>query len=813
MSVSTTPLCILIVEDSDSAADLLIEPLKKGGFELQQQRVDSAAALQAALQRQRWDLVLSAIKLTAFGAGAALDVLRQSSPEIPLIVIGESGDEAAATELMRAGARDYLMRGDLQRLLPLLQRELGDAGERLRWRQAEDAVHEGAERLRAITNSTSHAIVSVDENNRISFFSRGAQAIFGYSEAETLGQPTTLLTPQEQRAAHDAGFQRYVQTRVDHLSGKVVELTARRKNGELFPIELSLSHSVVRERLLFTAIIDDISERSAAQKKILKLSRMYAALSECNEAIVRCTNEEELFHAVCRATVQAGGLKFAWVGMVDDGSNKLLPVAHFGEGASYIQGIEASVASDDPLGQGLAGTCFRENRSVWCQDFHNDVRTVPWQARAKPFGWRSAAVLPLHRNKIPVGIMALYLDEVDSFDAEIRELLVKMAADISFAMDSIEQRNTLDRHAQELELGRTALLGVLEEQRSAHAALSSQSAELHTEITERGKVEQALRDSEQRFRLLIEKSLAGMFVSRDDQYLYTNPRLDQILGYGPGQLVGMRGSDMVRPEDLPVMIAARQQLRDGASTAAYEVHMNRLDGSVVELGVQLVLAEFEGQRTTVGMVQDIGERKRAQNEIKGYIARLEHTTESTLRAVALMIEQRDPYTAGHQRRVGELAAALGAEMGLSEHTVKGLRLTGYVHDIGKISVPAELLSKPSKLSAIEFELIKSHAQSGYDILKNVDFPWPVAEVILQHHERPDGSGYPRGLKGDTIILEARVVAVADVVEAMTLHRPYRHGLGIERALAEIEHGRDKRYDAAVADACLRLFRDKGFVLI
>ena len=212
------------------------------------------------------------------------------------------------------------------------------------------------------------------------------------------------------------------------------------------------------------------------------------------------------------------------------------------------------------------------------------------------------------------------------------------------------------------------------------------------------------------------------------------------------------------------------------------------------------------------MAQDIGERKKAQAEIERYIARLEQAMESTLGAVSGMVELRDPYTAGHERRVGDLAAAIGAELNLPEATLKGLRLAGYVHDIGKISVPAEILSKPSRLTPLETQLIRGHPQSGYDVLKNVDFPWPVAEVILQHHERLDGSGYPRQLKNGAIILEARIMAVADVVEAMSSHRPYRPGLGINAALEEIAWNSGKFYDPQVVDACLRLFREKGYVL-
>jgi HD-GYP domain-containing protein (c-di-GMP phosphodiesterase class II) len=233
---------------------------------------------------------------------------------------------------------------------------------------------------------------------------------------------------------------------------------------------------------------------------------------------------------------------------------------------------------------------------------------------------------------------------------------------------------------------------------------------------------------------------------------------------------------------------------------------------VADLGANAVLATLQGKKAILGIAQDIGERKKAQAEIDRYVGRMERAAQSTLEAVSHMVELRDPYTAGHEHRVGELAAAIGAEMGLPDDRVKGLRLAGYVHDIGKISVPAEILSKPSRLTPMEFELIKGHSQSGYDVLKGVDFPWPLAEVILQHHERLDGSGYPQQLKGGEILLEARIMAVADVVEAMSSHRPYRPGLGIDAALEEIRTNSGKIYDPEVAAACLRLFRDQGYAL-
>lgn len=203
---------------------------------------------------------------------------------------------------------------------------------------------------------------------------------------------------------------------------------------------------------------------------------------------------------------------------------------------------------------------------------------------------------------------------------------------------------------------------------------------------------------------------------------------------------------------------------------------------------------------------------RLREDQRASAAALRKSLEDTILAIAATTEMRDPYTAGHERRVAELAAAIAREMGLAEPAIEGIRFGAMIHDLGKIKIPAEILVKPTRLMPIEYEFIKQHAQAGYDILKGIDFPWPVAQMVLQHHERLDGSGYPNGLKGDAVIREARILAVADVVEAMSSHRPYRPGLGLDTALAEIERGRGTAYDAAVVDACLRLFREKGYTL-
>jgi PAS domain S-box/uncharacterized domain HDIG len=329
----------------------------------------------------------------------------------------------------------------------------------------------------------------------------------------------------------------------------------------------------------------------------------------------------------------------------------------------------------------------------------------------------------------------------------------------------------------------------------------------------RRQAEESVREREILFRSVVEQNIAAIFMLDGGRFVFANPRACEILGYATGELDGREVMPLIAEED---RAEVAEMLRAVLAGEVESVERNltglRKDGGTVDIGARATRAHLENKPVILGVAQDIGERKKAQEEIERYTHRLEHAMMATVEAVSAMVELRDPYTSGHERRVGELAAAIGEELGLPEATVTGLRMTGYVHDIGKISVPAEILSKPGRLTELEYEIIKNHARSGYDILKGVEFPWPLPEVILQHHERLDGSGYPQHLKGEAIILEARILAVADVVESMASHRPYRPALGIDKALEEIAQNSGRFYDPQVAAVCLRLFRDKGYEL-
>jgi PAS domain S-box-containing protein len=283
-------------------------------------------------------------------------------------------------------------------------------------------------------------------------------------------------------------------------------------------------------------------------------------------------------------------------------------------------------------------------------------------------------------------------------------------------------------------------------------------------------------------------------------------------GYEPREVMGRSIMEFTYPDDLPAAAEALATvLRVPDTPHPAKIRWLARNGSVVTLE-SIAKNELANPalRAIVINARDATARLHAEDEIKRYVGELENAFMQSVTVATTICEMRDPYTVGHERRVAELAVAIGAELGFDTRRLEGLKVAGFLHDVGKITVPAEILVKPTKLSPTEFELIKGHAQASYDVLKTVTFPWPVAEIAYQHHERLDGSGYPRRLKGDAILLEARILAVADTVEAMQSHRPYRAGLGIDKALAEIKRGRGSGYDPAVVDACLNVFAEKRF---
>lgn len=336
---------------------------------------------------------------------------------------------------------------------------------------------------------------------------------------------------------------------------------------------------------------------------------------------------------------------------------------------------------------------------------------------------------------------------------------------------------------------------------------------LFEKVTELTAKSRALEESEARFRVMVEQGLAGVFLVEFNRIVYANRCLAEAFGYDPEEMIGMDQRAMVVPEDLEYAEdKLRAQFDLGAPIVQLEFRGLRKDGGTIFVEGESRSFELNGRKVAVGILTDVTERHEAEQSAREYAGRLERVFHQTVGLVAAIGELRDPYTHGHEHRVAELTAAIAAQIGLDPRRIEGVRVAGYLHNVGNVGIPAEILVKPARLTALEFEMVRAHAQVGYEIVSRVDFPWPVADIVRQHHERLDGSGYPQGLKGDEILLEARILAVADTVEAMSSHRPYRPALGIDRALAEIENNRGTLYDPMVVDACLVLFREKGYAL-
>jgi PAS domain S-box-containing protein len=315
-------------------------------------------------------------------------------------------------------------------------------------------------------------------------------------------------------------------------------------------------------------------------------------------------------------------------------------------------------------------------------------------------------------------------------------------------------------------------------------------------------------------RLIDALPMPVFYKDSEGRYLGCNSSFEKFFGQKREQVTGKSVYELFPKEIADIYYEKDLALLQNTGIEIYESTVKDTGG--VAHNVIFHKATFPNRDGSVcgliGAILDITDRKRAEEELLQTLESLRKAVGATIQVMVSAVEARDPYTAGHQIRSASLASAIANEMGLPSGKIEGIRIAGSIHDIGKLSIPAEILSKPSKLSEIEFSLVKEHARQGYEILKNVESPWPLAEIVYQHHERMDGSGYPRSLKGDEILTEACILAVADVVESMASHRPYRPALGIEAALEEIEKNKGILYDNAVADACRRLFREKGFQL-
>ena len=409
------------------------------------------------------------------------------------------------------------------------------------------------------------------------------------------------------------------------------------------------------------------------------------------------------------------------------------------------------------------------------------------------------------------------LNPLEYIPVEDRERVAGMMAEHMFEKDlhQVMELRALTKDGREIWI---SAIGVRTEYQGRLAGIVSLN-----DVTGRKQAEEALQESERRYRLLAENSSDVIWtMDMELRPTYVSPSITHMLGHSVDEAMARKVEQSLTPASLEIALKA---LSEGLSIAdtntedlcrsrTMELEMIRKNGSTIWTEVEAsFLRNSDGQPSGIMvMARDITERKQAEEQLHQSFYNLEKTLEGTIQAITLMVETRDRYTAGHQQRVTELACTIAREMGLSSKQIQAIRIAGLLHDLGKIFIPTEILSKPGRLTDIELAIIKTHPKAGYDILKNIDFPWPIADIVVQHHERMNGSGYPSGLQGEEITLEARILAVSDIIEAMASHRPYRPSLGLDRALKEVIDNKGVLYDSDVVDACLKVFVEKRFKL-
>jgi PAS domain S-box-containing protein/putative nucleotidyltransferase with HDIG domain len=524
-------------------------------------------------------------------------------------------------------------------------------------------------------------------------------------------------------------------------------------------------------------VFSDVTSLKQTEGILHRTNQVLRILNLSNQILVRSVDEASLLEGVCRTVVETGGFILAWIGLTgEDGNENLREIARAGHDGGDLADL---IGGRDETGgpESLAVSSMKTGRPAILRSFEPSPGFRPNALSAAPGPAAASIVLPLITNGSTLGAMAVCAREYDAFAEREVEMLTELAADVAYGLAAIRTRRKHDQAVRDLQI------------------------------------------SEEKYATLVEKGNDGIVVVQDEKLSYINSRAADFLGRPVSDLIGAPVADFIAPEHVEFALTRnRARLAGRPAGGSYEINLLTRDGGRVPVEISAAIIDFQGRPASMAFLHDITERKKkdealveSEKRLREAYLRLRDVQEGTIGAIATMAELRDPYTSGHQRRVARLACAIASDMGLAEDRIAGLATAGLLHDIGKVQIPSDILIKPGRLNVIEFEMIKSHSQAGYQILKSIPFPWPIADMIVQHHERLDGSGYPAGLAGERIILEARILGVADVIEAMASHRPYRAALGIDAALEEISKNSGKLFDQGVVAACLRIF-SRGFKL-
>ncbi|MDM7999500.1 MAG: PAS domain S-box protein [Dehalococcoidia bacterium] len=731
--------------------------------------------------------------------------------------------------------------------------------------QAEAALKESEKRYRLLAENASDVIWIMNMDLQFTYVSPSVVGLRGYTPEETVSQSLKeLLTPAsleevmkawaEEKAIEEKGFK-------DLHRSRVLQLEMNCKNGSTVWTEVKASflRDSSGNAIGILGVARDITERKQAQKSLEESEKRYRLLAENVSDIIWTMDKDMRLTYISPSVTRVRGYS------VEEAMAAPVEEAFTPESALIAK---KSIKDLYKANKGQAGNGGRRTSTVELEMKRKDGSTI-WTetslsivigTNGSPVGWigvtrditeRRKAEKALQESERRYRLLAEnVLDVIWVTDINLRPTYMSPSVEkmlgytVEEAKSSTMERMLTRESAQqatelmaktlsiirqdpkkvlkpgnvELELKRKdgstiwadTTVTVVRDENGKPVELMGV---LH-DITERKKSEKAVAESEGRFRSLIETTSDWVWeVNEKLVYTYVSRRIHDILGYEPEEVIGRAPVDL-----MPLKEANRvarvfdTALREKKPFAFVENVCLHKDGHKVVLETSGV-PFFDANGNVLGfrgIDRDVTERKRAEEEAQESFRKLQRTVEGTIQAIALTVETRDPYTAGHQRRVTKLAYAIAREMGLPNNQIQRVRIAGLLHDLGKIFIPTEILSKPGQLTEVEFAIIKSHPQAGHEILKNIEFPYPIADVVLQHHERMDGSGYPAGLKGDEIVMEARILAVADVAEAMSSHRPYRPALGLDKALKEIVNNKGTLYDAQVVEACMRVFSSGAF---
>jgi PAS domain S-box-containing protein/putative nucleotidyltransferase with HDIG domain len=570
-------------------------------------------------------------------------------------------------------------------------------------------------------------------------------------------------------------------TMIAHLKGKQaynIECRLRTKSGEYRWFKLTGSAKKNRQgqsvRMLGSTL--DITERKLSDQRLMSANRALQTLSAGNVAVVYARTEEELLANISNVMVDEGGYMLSRVCYLDmDNKTPAQLVAK-----ASRKDVSPEKFDDSNFLQFLnrhsnIKKVIKTGEHVVCQDILNDPEFTGLRTQAFMDGYVAMMVLPLKDKNEVFGLLIIYSSSTFAFNEKETELLVELANDLAYGITSLRMKERQNKIEDKL-------------------VKSEIKTRMAVEGTKQGIWEYEIKDR----KITFDKTWMKILGYETDQYTYDYAWWE----------------DHLVPESLQyINEMVENYLRGKTDLLEGEFQFKDSQGRIKWGEMRGLVSERDADGAPLKMVGSQWETtdlKKLLDEHEHHEQFMEAALIETIKAISLTTEKRDPYTAGHQNRVSQLATAIARELDLSEDRIKGVELGSLIHDIGKIYIPSEILNRPGKLTNAEFEMIKSHSEVGFDIIKDINFPWPVAQMIYQHHERLDGSGYPRGLKGDEIILEAQIIAVADVVEAVSSHRPYRPALGIEEGIKIIEAHKGDHFNPEIVDICIHLIREKRF---